>query len=78
MNTTPLGAAGVTEPTALPFRRGTPLAPFAQPAVVDGQAGAVVVVGGRLRSVVKFTVAEDRVVALDLTLDPDTLARLWL
>ena len=56
--------------------RGTPVAPFAQPAVVDGQAGAVVVVRGRLRSVVKFTVAGDRVVGMDLTIDPDTLGRL--
>ena len=56
--------------------RGTPFAPFAQPAVVDGQAGAVVVVRGRLRSVVKFTVAGDRVVGMDLTIDPDTLGRL--
>jgi RNA polymerase sigma-70 factor (ECF subfamily) len=58
--------------------RGTPFAPFAQPAVVDGQAGAVVVIGGRMRSVVKFTVAGDRVVGMDLTIDPDTLARLRL
>ncbi len=56
--------------------RGTPLAPLAQPAVVDGQAGAVVMVGGRLRSVVKFTVAGNRVVAVDLTIDPDRLSRL--
>jgi RNA polymerase sigma-70 factor, ECF subfamily len=56
--------------------RGTPLAPLAQPAVVDGQAGAVVMVGGRLRSVVKFTVAGDRVVGVDLTIDPGRLSRL--
>jgi hypothetical protein len=36
------------------------------------------VIGGRLRSVVKFTVAGDRVVGMDLTIDPDTLARLRL
>jgi RNA polymerase sigma factor (sigma-70 family) len=56
--------------------RGTPFAPFARPAVVDGQAGAVVVVRGRLRSVVKFTVEGDRVVGVDLTIDPETLSRL--
>src|SRR5690242_3544404 len=55
--------------------RGTPMAPFARQAVVDGQAGAVVVVGGEVRSVVKFTVVGDRVVAMDLTLDPGTLRR---
>jgi RNA polymerase sigma factor (sigma-70 family) len=58
------------------LERGTPFAPFARAAVVDGQAGAVVVARGRLRSVVKFTVVGDRVVALDLTIDPETLARL--
>jgi len=56
--------------------RGTPFAPFARPAVVDGQAGAVVLVRGRLRSVIKFTVIGDRVVGMDLTLDPGTLRRL--
>ena len=58
--------------------RGTPFAPFARPAVVDGQAGAVVIVAGRVRSLVKFTVDGERVVGMDLTLDPDTLARLSL
>jgi RNA polymerase sigma factor (sigma-70 family) len=58
--------------------RGTPFAPFARPAVVDGQAGAVVIVEGRPRSVVKFTVEGERVVEMDLTLDPDTLGRLRL
>jgi RNA polymerase sigma factor (sigma-70 family) len=58
------------------LERGTPFAPFARAAVVDGQAGAVVVARGRLRSVVKFTVVGDRVVALDLTIDPETHARL--
>jgi hypothetical protein len=33
-------------------------------------------VRGVLRSVVKFTVVGERVVGLDLTIDPDTLARL--
>jgi RNA polymerase sigma-70 factor (ECF subfamily) len=56
--------------------RGTPFAPFARPAVVDGQAGAVVKVRGRLRSVVKFTVSGGRVTAMDLTIDPDRLERL--
>jgi RNA polymerase sigma-70 factor (ECF subfamily) len=56
--------------------RGTPFAPFARPAVVDGQAGAVVKVRDRLRSVVKFTVSGGRVTAMDLTIDPDRLERL--
>ena len=55
--------------------RGTPFAPFARHAIVDGHAGVVVKIGDRLRSVVKFTVEGDRVVAMDLTIDPDTLGR---
>jgi RNA polymerase sigma-70 factor (ECF subfamily) len=69
---------GSAEVANVILARGTPFAPFARPAVVDGQAGAVVILGGRLRSVVKFTVAGDRVVGMDLTIDPDTLARLRL
>jgi RNA polymerase sigma factor (sigma-70 family) len=68
--------AGAEEVASVILARGTPFAPFAQPAVVDGQAGAVVVIGGRLRSVVKFTVSASRVTALDLTIDPNTLSRL--
>ena len=69
---------GAEEVASIVLARGTPFAPFAKPAIVDGQAGAVVVVGERLRSVVKFTVAGDRVVAMDLTIDPDRLARVRL
>ena len=67
---------GAEEVANVILARGTPFAPFAKPAIVDGQAGAVVEIGGRLRSVVKFTVSEGRVVGMDLTIDPDRLARL--
>jgi RNA polymerase sigma-70 factor (ECF subfamily) len=67
---------GAAEVANVILTRGTPFAPFARAAVVDGQAGVVVVVAGRLRSVVKFTVAHGRVVGMDLTIDPDTLQRL--
>ena len=69
---------GAEEVAKVVLARGTPFAPFALPAVVDGQAGAAVVVGGRLRSVVKFTIEGDRVVGMDLTIDPDTLSRVSL
>jgi RNA polymerase sigma-70 factor (ECF subfamily) len=72
----PTEITGAEEVANLILARGTPFAPFAKPAVVDGQAGAVVEVRGVLRSVVKFTVVGERVVGLDLTIDPDTLARL--
>ena len=73
-----LEITGAKEVASVILARGTPFAPFAKPAVVDGQAGAVVEIGGRLRSVVKFTVGEGRVLEMDLTIDPDTLARLHL
>jgi RNA polymerase sigma factor (sigma-70 family) len=66
---------GAEDVAKVVLARGTPFAPFARPAVVDGQAGAAVVIGGRLRSVIKFTIEDDRVVGMDLTIDPDTLSR---
>ena len=54
------------------------LAPFVRPALVNGTAGAVVVAGGRLLSVMAFTVANGRVAAIDVLLDPDRLAGLDL
>jgi RNA polymerase sigma-70 factor (ECF subfamily) len=69
---------GAEEVARVVLARGTPFAPFARPAVVDGQAGAAVVVGGRLRSVIKFTIEGDRVVGMDLTIDPETLSRVSL
>ncbi len=72
----PLELTGAREVASVVLARGTPFAPFALPAVVDGQAGAAVVIAGQLRSVVKFTISGGRVVGMDLTIDPDTLARL--
>jgi RNA polymerase sigma-70 factor (ECF subfamily) len=67
------GATGVAE---LVLKRGTPFAPLARHTILDGHAGAAVVTDGRLRSLVRFTVRDGRVTALDLVIDPDTLARL--
>ena len=69
---------GAAEVADVILARGTPFAPFARPAIVDGQAGVAVIVDGRLRSVVKFTVARGRVGGMDLTLDPRKLSRLRL
>jgi RNA polymerase sigma-70 factor (ECF subfamily) len=57
---------------------GTRFAPFVRPALVNGTAGAVVVAGGRLLSVMAFTVANGRVAAIDVLYDPDRLAGLDL
>jgi RNA polymerase sigma-70 factor (ECF subfamily) len=72
----PTEITGAEEVANLILARGTPFAPYAKPALVDGQAGAVVEIRGVLRSVIKFTVRGGRVVGMDLTIDPDTLARL--
>ena len=53
--------------------RGTPFAPFARPALVNGAAGAIVVRDGRPLAVAGFTVARGRVVALDVVADPEKL-----
>jgi RNA polymerase sigma-70 factor (ECF subfamily) len=60
----------------LVLARGTPLAPLGRPAIVNGRAGAFVALGDRLVSVVAFTVADGRVTALDLLVDPVKLRRI--
>jgi ketosteroid isomerase-like protein len=50
----------------------------ARPALVDGAAGAVWAPGGRPRVVFGFTIADGRIVAIDLLADPDHLDRLEL
>jgi RNA polymerase sigma-70 factor (ECF subfamily) len=54
------------------------LAPSAQPALINGTAGVVAVVGGRPFSVMGFTVAGGRIVTIDVLYDPDRLAGLDL
>jgi len=57
---------------------GAKFAPFVRPALVNGAAVAVVEAGGRLLAVMGFTVAQDRIVAVDVLYDPDRLAGLDL
>ena len=49
-----------------------------RPALVNGMAGLVNTVDGELVSVMGFTVADGRIVAIDILSDPDRLARLDL
>ena len=56
--------------------RGTPLAPYARTVLVNGGAGAMVVVNDRVVAVVGFTVVEGRVAAIDLVTDGQTLAEI--
>jgi hypothetical protein len=66
------GARAIAEQAAT----GARYAPFLRPALVNGVAGAVVVAHGRVLSVMGFTVAHGRIVAIDVLYDPDRLADL--
>lgn len=57
-------------------RMFTRLAPLVRPALVNGAAGAVIATSGRVLSVMGFTVADGRIVAIDVLSDPDRLAKL--
>ncbi|WP_447009996.1 sigma-70 family RNA polymerase sigma factor [Saccharothrix hoggarensis] len=52
------------------------LYPLARPALVNGAAGVVVAADGRPLSVMAFTVADGRIVAIDVLADQERLARL--
>ena len=54
-------------------RRAPTFIPYATPALVNGQAGAVSARGSLLGVVVGFTVVDGRIAALDLIADPDKL-----
>jgi hypothetical protein len=51
---------------------------FAQPALVDGAAGAVWAPGGRPRVVFGFTVTRGKIVEIELLADPERLGQLDL
>ena len=55
--------------------RGTRLAPFASPALVNGTAGAIVGEPTRPFAVVSFTVSRGRITSIDLITDPEKLPR---
>jgi RNA polymerase sigma-70 factor (ECF subfamily) len=69
----PAEIRGAEEVARLVLARGTPMAPFGRPAIVNGRPGAVVVLPDRVVSVVAFTISGDRVVGLDLMADPEKL-----
>jgi RNA polymerase sigma factor (sigma-70 family) len=56
--------------------RGTRFAPHARPAIVNGNAGAIVVPVDRPIAVVGFTISRGRLVEIDLIADPAKLRRL--
>jgi RNA polymerase sigma factor (sigma-70 family) len=65
-----VGAAAVARQV---LERGTPLAPLARPAIVNGAAGALVEVAGRPFAVVGFTVRNGRIAEIDVIADPEKL-----
>jgi RNA polymerase sigma-70 factor (ECF subfamily) len=54
------------------------LSPYVRPALVNGAAGVVVAPGGQPFSVMGFTVAGGRIVAIDSVSDPARLRELDL
>ena len=54
------------------------LAPFSQPALVNGAAGAVTAPGGEPLAIMGFTVARGKIVEIDILADPERLGRLDL
>jgi RNA polymerase sigma factor (sigma-70 family) len=58
--------------------RGTPLAPLARPAIVNGMAGAIVGLRGKPFAVAGFTVSNGRITEIDIVTDPDKLPHLVL
>ena len=71
-------------PKLVPEVRGAPAvadtfagrARFAQPARINGAAGAVWAPGGRPRSVFVFTITDGKIVAIDIVADPTSLGEL--
>jgi RNA polymerase sigma factor (sigma-70 family) len=68
------GAAQVAG-NALMFAK---LAPFARPALVNGNPGAVTIKDGRTLSIGAFTVVNGKIVEIDIYADPQRLAQLDL
>jgi RNA polymerase sigma-70 factor (ECF subfamily) len=54
------------------------LAPLARPILVNGGVGSVAIVDGQPQSVVGFTIADGKIVEIDILADPVRLARLDL
>ena len=64
---------GADRVARLVLAQGTPRAPFGRPAIIDGRPGVVVATAGRVIALAAFTIVRDRVVAMDLQLDPAKL-----
>jgi RNA polymerase sigma factor (sigma-70 family) len=67
---------GAAEVARTGVEGGGPFARFARPAIVNGAAGLVIAPGPRPIAVVGFTVADGRILEIDVIADPEKLARL--
>jgi RNA polymerase sigma factor (sigma-70 family) len=72
----PAVVRGAAEVAHYALARGAQVAEFARPAIVNGTAGLVVAPGARPIAVVGFTIAEGRIVEIDLIADPQKLRAL--
>jgi RNA polymerase sigma factor (sigma-70 family) len=75
----PNGASRVRRGAAAVVRGGlsySHLVPFAKPALVNGAAGLVATADGRPVSVAAFTVADGKIVEIDILADPQRLSRI--
>jgi len=64
---------GAEEVAQTILARGSRFAPYARPAIVNGNAGVIIVPGNRPIAVVSFSVAGSRIVEIDLVADPAKL-----
>jgi hypothetical protein len=71
-----MGVAGEVRGAAAVAEAFAGRARAARPALVDGAAAAVWAPGGRPRVVVGFTIAEGRIVGIELVADPERLRQL--
>jgi RNA polymerase sigma factor (sigma-70 family) len=70
--------AEVVARQAIMFRRTTPAFDTTEAVLVNGTPGYVVFRGGQPRSLAAFTIANDRIVAMDIIADAERLIRLGL
>jgi RNA polymerase sigma-70 factor, ECF subfamily len=66
---------GAGDVAQLVLAQGSPRAPLARPAIVNGAPGVVVARGEHVIAVAAFTIADGRITGLNVIADPDKLAR---
>jgi RNA polymerase sigma-70 factor (ECF subfamily) len=67
------GAAAVAR---LVLARGAPFAPLGRVALVDGRPGVFVALPDGVQAIAAFTIADGRIIEMDLVVDPDKLSEI--